>query len=160
MRKKRLFKYYILYLLIYIILYVQFNFNYDSLTGFLKSNILIFNKSILIQIEFFSFCIIMFLLINEYMSFYDNLKAMILVRYSKDYRYILFKELMIITILFSIPYFICCNRISDIILVIVKFMVFIILYILQRKIDNRYVNTLTPLVYSLFILFLNSINSI
>ena len=64
---------------------------------------------------------------------------------------------MIITILFSIPYFICCNRISDIILVIVKFMVFIILYILQRKIDNRYVNTLTPLVYSLFILFLNSI---
>ena len=157
MRKKRLFKYYILYLLIYIILYVQFNFNYDSLTGFLKSNILIFNKSILIQIEFFSFCIIMFLLINEYMSFYDNLKAMILVRYSKDYRYILFKELMIITILFSIPYFICCNRISDIILVIVKFMVFIILYILQRKIDNRYVNTLTPLVYSLFSLFLNSI---
>lgn len=157
MRKKRLFKYYILYLLIYIILYVQFNFNYDSLTGFLKSNILIFNKSILIQIEFFSFCIIMFLLINEYMSFYDNLKAMILVRYSKDYRYILFKELMIITILFSIPYFICCNRISDIILVIVKFMVFIILYILQRKIDNRYVNTLTPLGYSLFILFLNSI---
>lgn len=157
MRKKRLFKYYILYLLIYIILYVQFNFNYDSLTGFLKSNILIFNKSILIQIEFFSFCIIMFLLINEYMSFYDNLKAMILVRYSKDYRYILFKELMIITILFSIPYFICCNRISDIILVIVKFMAFIILYILQRKIDNRYVNTLTPLVYSLFILFLNSI---
>lgn len=157
MRKKRLFKYYILYLLIYIILYVQFNFNYDSLTGFLKSNILIFNKSILIQIEFFSFCIIMFLLINEYMSFYDNLKAMILVRYSKDYRYILFKELMIITILFSIPYFICCNRISDIILVIVKFMVFIILYILQRKIDNRYVNTLTPLVYSFFILFLNSI---
>lgn len=157
MRKKRLFKYYILYLLIYIILYVQFNFNYDSLIGFLKSNILIFNKSILIQIEFFSFCIIMFLLINEYMSFYDNLKAMILVRYSKDYRYILFKELMIITILFSIPYFICCNRISDIILVIVKFMVFIILYILQRKIDNRYVNTLTPLVYSLFILFLNSI---
>lgn len=157
MRKKRLFKYYILYLLIYIILYVQFNFNYDSLTGFLKSNILIFNKSILIQIEFFSFCIIMFLLINEYMSFYDNLKAMILVRYSKDYRYILFKELMIITILFSIPYFICCNRISDIILVIVKFMVFIILYILHRKIDNRYVNTLTPLVYSLFILFLNSI---
>ena len=157
MRKKRLFKYYILYLLIYIILYVQFNFNYDSLTGFLKSNILIFNKSILIQIEFFSFCIIMFLLINEYMSFYDNLKAMILVRYSKDYRYILFKELMIITILFSIPYFICCNRISDIILVIVKFMVFIILYILQRKIDNRYVNTITPLVYSLFNLLLNSI---
>lgn len=157
MRKKRLFKYYILYLLIYIILYVQFNFNYDSLTGFLKSNILIFNKSILIQIEFFSFCIIMFLLINEYMSFYDNLKAMILVRYSKDYRYILFKELMIITILFSIPYFICCNRISDIILVIVKFMVFIILYILQRKIDNHYVNTLTPLVYSLFSLLLNSI---
>ena len=157
MRKKRLFKYYILYLLIYIILYVQFNFNYDSLTGFLKSNILIFNKSILIQIEFFSFCIIMFLLINEYMSFYDNLKAMILVRYSKDYRYIIFKELMIITILFSIPYFICCNRISDIILVIVKFMVFIILYILQRKIDNHYVNTLTPLVYSLFSLLLNSI---
>jgi membrane-associated phospholipid phosphatase len=157
MRKKRLFKYYILYLLIYIILYVQFNFNYDSLTGFLKSNILIFNKSILIQIEFFSFCIIMFLLINEYMSFYDNLKAMILVRYSKDYRYILFKELMIITILFSIPYFICCNRISDIILVIVKFMVFIILYILQRKINNHYVNTLTPLVYSLFSLLLNSI---
>lgn len=157
MRKKRLFKYYILYLLIYIILYVQFNFNYDSLTGFLESNILIFNKSILIQIEFFSIYIIMFLLINEYMSFYDNLKAMILVRYSKDYRYILFKELMIITILFSIPYFICCNRISDIILVIVKFMFFIILYILQRKIDNRYVNTLTPLVYSLFILFLNSI---
>lgn len=157
MRKKRLFKYYILYLLIYIILYVQFNFNYDSLTGFLKSNILIFNKSILIQIEFFSFCIIMFLLINEYMSFYDNLKAMILVRYSKDYRYILFKELMIITILFSIPYFICCNRISDIILVIVKFMVFIILYILQRKIDNHYVNTITPLVYSLFNLLLNSI---
>lgn len=157
MRKKRLFKYYILYLLIYIILYVQFNFNYDSLTGFLKSNILIFNKSILIQIEFFSLCIIMFLLINEYMSFYDNLKAMILVRYSKDYRYILFKELMIITILFSIPYFICCNRISDIILVIVKFMVFIILYILQRKIDNHYVNTLTPLVYSLFSLLLNSI---
>lgn len=157
MRKKRLFKYYILYLLIYIILYVQFNFNYDSLTGFLKSNILIFNKSILIQIEFFSFCIIMFLLINEYMSFYDNLKAMILVRYSKDYRYILFKELMIITILFSIPYFICCNRISDIILVIVKFMIFIILYILQRKIDNHYVNTLTPLVYSLFSLLLNSI---
>lgn len=157
MRKKRLFKYYILYLLIYIILYVQFNFNYDSLTGFLKSNILIFNKSILIQIEFFSFCIIMFLLINAYMSFYDNLKAMILVRYSKDYRYILFKELMIITILFSIPYFICCNRISDIILVIVKFMVFIILYILQRKIDNHYVNTLTPLVYSLFSLLLNSI---
>lgn len=157
MRKKRLFKYYILYLLIYIILYVQFNFNYDSLTGFLKSNILIFNKSILIQIEFFSFCIIMFLLINEYMSFYDNLKAMILVRYSKDYRYIIFKELMIITILFSIPYFICCNRISDIILVIVKFMAFIILYILQRKIDNHYVNTLTPLVYSLFSLLLNSI---
>lgn len=157
MRKKRLFKYYILYLLIYIILYVQFNFNYDSLTGFLKSNILIFNKSILIQIEFFSFCIIMFLLINEYMSFYDNLKAMILVRYSKDYRYILFKELMIITILFSIPYFICCNRISDIILVIVKFMVFIILYILQRKINNHYVNTLTPLVYFLFSLLLNSI---
>lgn len=157
MRKKRLFKYYILYLLIYIILYVQFNFNYDSLTGFLKSNILIFNKSILIQIEFFSFCIIMFLLINEYMSFYDNLKTMILVRYSKDYRYILFKELMIITILFSIPYFICCNRISDIILVIVKFMVFIILYILQRKINNHYVNTLTPLVYSLFSLLLNSI---
>ena len=157
MRKKRLFKYYILYLLIYIILYVQFNFNYDSLTGFLKSNILIFNKSILIQIEFFSFCIIMFLLINEYMSFYDNLKAMILVRYSKDYRYILFKELMIITILFSIPYFICCNRISDIILVIVKFMFFIILYILQRKIDNHYVNTITPLVYSLFNLLLNSI---
>lgn len=157
MRKKRLFKYYILYLLIYIILYVQFNFNYDSLTGFLKSNILIFNKSILIQIEFFSFCIIMFLLINEYMSFYDNLKAMILVRYSKDYRYILFKELMIITILFFIPYFICCNRISDIILVIVKFMVFIILYILQRKINNHYVNTLTPLVYSLFSLLLNSI---
>lgn len=157
MRKKRLFKYYILYLLIYIILYVQFNFNYDSLTGFLKSNILIFNKSILIQIEFFSFCIIMFLLINEYMSFYDNLKAMILVRYSKDYRYIIFKELVIITILFSIPYFICCNRISDIILVIVKFMAFIILYILQRKIDNHYVNTLTPLVYSLFSLLLNSI---
>jgi hypothetical protein len=157
MRKKRLFKYYILYLLIYIILYVQFNFNYDSLTGFLESNILIFNKSILIQIEFFSIYIIMFLLINEYMSFYDNLKAMILVRYSKDYRYILFKELMIITILFSIPYFICCNRISDIILVIVKFMVFIILYILQRKIDNHYVNTITPLVYSLFNLLLNSI---
>lgn len=157
MRKKRLFKYYILYLLIYIILYVQFNFNYDSLTGFLESNILIFNKSILIQIEFFSIYIIMFLLINEYMSFYDNLKAMILVRYSKDYRYILFKELMIITILFSIPYFICCNRISDIILVIVKFMVFIILYILQRKIDNYYVNTITPLVYSLFNLLLNSI---
>ena len=149
MRKKRLFKYYILYLLIYIILYVQFNFNYDSLTGFLESNILIFNKSILIQIEFFSIYIIMFLLINEYMSFYDNLKAMILVRYSKDYRYILFKELMIITILYSIPYFICCNRISDIILVIVKFMFFIILYILQRKIDNHYVNTITPLVYSL-----------
>lgn len=157
MRKKRLFKYYILYSLIYIILYVQFNFNYDSLTGFLESNILIFNKSILIQIEFFSIYIIMFLLINEYMSFYDNLKAMILVRYSKDYRYILFKELMIITILFSIPYFICCNRISDIILVIVKFMVFIILYILQRKIDNHYVNTITPLVYSLFNLLLNSI---
>lgn len=157
MRKKRLFKYYILYLLIYIIFYVQFNFNYDSLTGFLESNILIFNKSILIQIEFFSIYIIMFLLINEYMSFYDNLKAMILVRYSKDYRYILFKELMIITILFSIPYFICCNRISDIILVIVKFMVFIILYILQRKIDNHYVNTITPLVYSLFNLLLNSI---
>lgn len=157
MRKKRLFKYYILYLLIYIILYVQFNFNYDSLTGFLESNILIFNKSILIQIEFFSIYIIMFLLINEYMSFYDNLKAMILVRYSKDYRYILFKELMIITILFSIPYFICCNRISDIILVIVKFMFFIILYILQRKIDNHYVNTMTPLVYSLFNLLLNSI---
>lgn len=157
MRKKRLFKYYILYLLIYIILYVQFNFNYDSLTGFLESNILIFNKSILIQIEFFSIYIIMFLLINEYMSFYDNLKAMILVRYSKDYRYILFKELMIITILFSIPYFICCDRISDIILVIVKFMVFIILYILQRKIDNHYVNTITPLVYSLFNLLLNSI---
>ena len=157
MRKKRLFKYYILYLLIYIILYVQFNFNYDSLTGFLESNILIFNKSILIQIEFFSIYIIMFLLINEYMSFYDNLKAMILVRYSKDYRYILFKELMIITILFSIPYFICCNRISDIILVIVKFMVFIILYILQRKIDNHYVNTITPLVYSLLNLLLNSI---
>lgn len=157
MRKKRLFKYYILYLLIYIILYVQFNFNYDSLTGFLESNILIFNKSILIQIEFFSIYIIMFLLINEYMSFYDNLKAMILVRYSKDYRYILFKELMIITILFSIPYFICCNRISDIILVIVKFMVFIILYILQIKIDNHYVNTITPLVYSLFNLLLNSI---
>lgn len=157
MRKKRLFKYYILYLLIYIILYVQFNFNYDSLTGFLESNILIFNKSILIQIEFFSIYIIMFLLINEYMSFYDNLKAMILVRYSKDYRYILFKELMIITILFSIPYFICCNRISDIILVIVRFMVFIILYILQRKIDNHYVNTITPLVYSLFNLLLNSI---
>lgn len=157
MRKKRLFKYYILYLLIYIILYVQFNFNYDSLTGFLESNILIFNKSILIQIEFFSIYIIMFLLINEYMSFYDNLKAMILVRYSKDYRYILFKELMIITILFAIPYFICCNRISDIILVIVKFMVFIILYILQRKIDNHYVNTITPLVYSLFNLLLNSI---
>lgn len=157
MKKKRLFKYYILYLLIYIILYVQFNFNYDSLTGFLESNILIFNKSILIQIEFFSIYIIMFLLINEYMSFYDNLKAMILVRYSKDYRYILFKELMIITILFSIPYFICCNRISDIILVIVKFMVFIILYILQRKIDNHYVNTITPLVYSLFNLLLNSI---
>lgn len=157
MRKKRLFKYYILYLLIYIILYVQFNFNYDSLTGFLESNILIFNKSILIQIEFFSIYIIMFLLINEYMSFYDNLKAMILVRYSKDYRYILFKELMIITILFSIPYFICCNRISDIMLVIVKFMVFIILYILQRKIDNHYVNTITPLVYSLFNLLLNSI---
>lgn len=157
MRKKRLFKYYILYLLIYIILYVQFNFNYDSLTGFLESNILIFNKSILIQIEFFSIYIIMFLLINEYMSFYDNLKAMILVRYSKDYRYILFKELMIITILFSIPYFICCNRISDIILVIVKFMVFIILYIPQRKIDNHYVNTITPLVYSLFNLLLNSI---
>lgn len=157
MRKKRLFKYYILYLLIYIILYVQFNFNYDSLTGFLESNILIFNKSILIQIEFFSIYIIMFLLINEYMSFYDNLKAMILVRYSKDYRYILFKELMIITILFSIPYFICCNRISDIILVIVKFMVFIILYILQRKIENHYVNTITPLVYSLFNLLLNSI---
>lgn len=157
MRKKRLFKYYILYLLIYIILYVQFNFNYDSLTGFLESNILIFNKSILIQIEFFSIYIIMFLLINEYMSFYDNLKAMILVRYSKDYRYILFKELMIITILFSIPYFICCNRISDIILVIVKFMFFIILYILQRKIDNYYVNTITPLVYSLFNLLLNSI---
>ena len=157
MRKKRLFKYYILYLLIYIILYVQFNFNYDSLTGFLESNILIFNKSILIQIEFFSIYIIMFLLINEYMSFYDNLKAMILVRYSKDYRYIHFKELMIITILFSIPYFICCNRISDIILVIVKFMVFIILYILQRKIDNHYVNTITPLVYSLFNLLLNSI---
>lgn len=157
MRKKRLFKYYILYLLIYIILYVQFNFNYDSLTGFLESNILIFNKSILIQIEFFSIYIIMFLLINEYMSFYDNLKAMILVRYSKDYRYILFKELMIITILFSIPYFICCNRISDIILVIVKFMVFIILYILQRRIDNHYVNTITPLVYSLFNLLLNSI---
>lgn len=157
MIKKRLFKYYILYLLIYIILYVQFNFNHDSLTGFLESNILIFNKSILIQIEFFSIYIIMFLLINEYMSFYDNLKAMILVRYSKDYRYILFKELMIITILFSIPYFICCNRISDIILVIVKFMVFIILYILQRKIDNHYVNTITPLVYSLFNLLLNSI---
>lgn len=157
MRKKRLFKYYILYLLIYIILYVQFNFNYDSLTGFLESNILIFNKSILIQIEFFSIYIIMFLLINEYMSFYDNLKAMILVRYSKDYRYILFKELMIITILFFIPYFICCNRISDIILVIVKFMFFIILYILQRKIDNHYVNTITPLVYSLFNLLLNSI---
>lgn len=157
MRKKRLFKYYILYLLIYIILYVQFNFNYDSLTGFLESNILIFNKSILIQIEFLSICIIMFLLINEYMSFYDNLKAMILVRYSKDYRYILFKELMIITILFSIPYFICCNRISDIILVIVKFMFFIILYILQRKIDNHYVNTITPLVYTLFSLLLNSI---
>lgn len=157
MRKKRLFKYYILYLLIYIILYVQFNFNYDSLTGFLESNIFIFNKSILIQIEFFSIYIIMFLLINEYMSFYDNLKAMILVRYSKDYRYILFKELMIITILFSIPYFICCNRISDIILVIVKFMFFIILYILQRKIDNHYVNTITPLVYSLFNLLLNSI---
>jgi hypothetical protein len=157
MRKKRLFKYYILYLLIYIILYVQFNFNYDSLTGFLESNILIFNKSILIQIEFFSIYIIMFLLINEYMSFYDNLKAMILVRYSKDYRYILFKELMIITILFSIPYFICCDRISDIILVIVKFMFFIILYILQRKIDNHYVNTITPLVYSLFNLLLNSI---
>lgn len=157
MRKKRLFKYNILYLLIYIILYVQFNFNYDSLTGFLESNILIFNKSILIQIEFFSMYIIMFLLINEYMSFYDNLKAMILVRYSKDYRYILFKELMIITILFSIPYFICCNRISDIILVIVKFMFFIILYILQRKIDNHYVNTITPLVYSLFNLLLNSI---
>lgn len=157
MRKKRLFKYYILYLLIYIILYVQFNFNYDSLTGFLESNILIFNKSILIQIEFFSIYIIMFLLINEYMSFYDNLKAMILVRYSKDYRYILFKELMIIIILFSIPYFICCNRISDIILVIVKFMFFIILYILQRKIDNHYVNTITPLVYSLFNLLLNSI---
>lgn len=157
MRKKRLFKYYILYLLIYIILYVQFNFNYDSLTGFLESNILIFNKSILIQIEFFSIYIIMFLLINEYMSFYDNLKAMILVRYSKDYRYILFKELMIITILFSIPYFICCNRISDIILVIVKFMFFIILYILQRKIDNHYVNTIIPLVYSLFNLLLNSI---
>ena len=157
MRKKRLFKYYILYLLIYIILYVQFNFNCDSLTGFLESNILIFNKSILIQIEFFSIYIIMFLLINEYMSFYDNLKAMILVRYSKDYRYILFKELMIITILFSIPYFICCNRISDIILVIVKFMFFIILYILQRKIDNHYVNTITPLVYSLFNLLLNSI---
>lgn len=157
MRKKRLFKYYILYLLIYIILYVQFNFNYDSLIGFLESNILIFNKSILIQIEFFSIYIIMFLLINEYMSFYDNLKAMILVRYSKDYRYILFKELMIITILFSIPYFICCNRISDIILVIVKFMFFIILYILQRKIDNHYVNTITPLVYSLFNLLLNSI---
>ena len=157
MRKKRLFKYYILYLLIYIILYVQFNFNYDSLTGFLESNILIFNKSILIQIEFFSIYIIMFLLINEYMSFYDNLKAMILVRYSKDYRYILFKELMIITILFSIPYFICCNRISDIILVIVKFMFFIILYIMQRKIDNHYVNTITPLVYSLFNLLLNSI---
>lgn len=157
MRKKRLFKYYILYLLIYIILYVQFNFNYDSLTGFLESNILIFNKSILIQIEFFSIYIIMFLLINEYMSFYDNLKAMILVRYSKDYRYILFKELMIITILFSIPYFICCNRISDIILVIVKFMFFIILYILQRKIDNHYVNIITPLVYSLFNLLLNSI---
>lgn len=157
MRKKRLFKYYILYLLIYIILYVQFNFNYDSLTGFLESNILIFNKSILIQIEFFSIYIIMFLLINEYMSFYDSLKAMILVRYSKDYRYILFKELMIITILFSIPYFICCNRISDIILVIVKFMFFIILYILQRKIDNHYVNTITPLVYSLFNLLLNSI---
>lgn len=157
MRKKRLFKYYILYLLIYIILYVQFNFNYDSLTGFLESNILIFNKSILIQIEFFSIYIIMFLLINEYMSFYDNLKAMILVRYSKDYHYILFKELMIITILFSIPYFICCNRISDIILVIVKFMFFIILYILQRKIDNHYVNTITPLVYSLFNLLLNSI---
>lgn len=157
MRKKRLFKYYILYLLIYIILYVQFNFNYDSLTGFLESNILIFNKSILIQIEFFSIYFIMFLLINEYMSFYDNLKAMILVRYSKDYRYILFKELMIITILFSIPYFICCNRISDIILVIVKFMFFIILYILQRKIDNHYVNTITPLVYSLFNLLLNSI---
>ena len=157
MRKKRLFKYYILYLLIYIILYVQFNFNYDSLTGFLESNILIFNKSILIQIEFFSIYIIMFLLINEYMSFYDNLKAMILVRYSKDYRYIIFKELMIITILFSIPYFICCNRISDIILVIVKFMFFIILYILQRKIDNHYVNTITPLVYSLFNLLLNSI---
>ncbi len=157
MRKKRLFKYYILYLLIYIILYVQFNFNYDSLTGFLESNILIFNKSILIQIEFFSIYIIMFLLINEYMSFYDNLKAMILVRYSKDYRYILFKELMIITILFSIPYFIYCNRISDIILVIVKFMFFIILYILQRKIDNHYVNTITPLVYSLFNLLLNSI---
>lgn len=157
MRKKRLFKYYILYLLIYIILYVQFNFNYDSLTGFLESNILIFNKSILIQIEFFSIYIIMFLLINEYMSFYDNLKAMILVRYSKDYRYILFKELMIITILFSIPYFICCSRISDIILVIVKFMFFIILYILQRKIDNHYVNTITPLVYSLFNLLLNSI---
>lgn len=136
---------------------MQFNFNYDSLTGFLESNILIFNKSILIQIEFFSIYIIMFLLINEYMSFYDNLKAMILVRYSKDYRYILFKELMIITILFSIPYFICCNRISDIILVIVKFMVFIILYILQRKIDNHYVNTITPLVYSLFNLLLNSI---
>ena len=157
MRKKRLFKYYILYLLIYIILYVQFNFNYDSLTGFLESNILIFNKSILIQIEFLSIYIIMFLLINEYMSFYDNLKAMILVRYSKDYRYILFKELMIITILFSIPYFICCNRISDIILVIVKFMFFIILYIMQRKIDNHYVNTITPLVYSLFNLLLNSI---
>ena len=157
MRKKRLFKYYILYLLIYIILYVQFNFNYDSLTGFLESNILIFNKSILIQIEFFSIYIIMFLLINEYMSFYDNLKAMILVRYSKDYRYIIFKELMIITILFSIPYFICCNRISDIILVIVKFMFFIILYIMQRKIDNHYVNTITPLVYSLFNLLLNSI---
>ena len=130
---------------------------YDSLTGYLESHILIFNKSILIQIEFFSIYIIMFLLINEYMSFYDNLKAMILVRYSKDYRYILFKELMIITILFSIPYFICCNRISDIILVIVKFMVFIILYILQRKIDNHYVNTITPLVYSLFNLLLNSI---
>lgn len=157
MRKKRLFKYYILYLLIYIILYVQFNFNYDSLTGFLESNILIFNKSILIQIEFLSIYIIMFLLINEYMSFYDNLKAMILVRYSKDYRYILFKELMIITILFSIPYFICCNRISDIILVIVKFMFFIILYIMQRKIDNHYVNTITPLIYSLFNLLLNSI---
>ena len=147
----------IIYFLIYVLLFFQFDRDFDPLAYVINPNFTTFGYlTLLIRIEFLGLQIIKFFVINVYIDFYIQLKDMIDTR-KANYKLILLKNILIFSLIIILPDIFIYEGPFDIISLLIKFITFIILYILQISAKNKLILALAPLLYCGILIFINGV---